>query len=175
MGGETMVRSMVVLGTSHRLQGAQNYKGSVNVSAYSTLVENLISTKRLDFIFEEASGTGPTHASKLAGAYPYLDVDPSPQNRKTHGLAEHACSSFIPIDLDDPNMSRDAYVLEYVQEQEQREEFWLRRIVEQNFSRGLMICGHLHTLSFAFRLRLAKFDVESLAYIPYHRLCSNGG
>jgi hypothetical protein len=172
--GESMARSIVVFATSHRLQGAQHYKGTVNTPSYSKLVNKLISDKAIDFIFEEASGTGPTTAQNLAGSIRYLDIDSRPDERNKHGLPVDSGSLLVPIDPSDPTMSNDYYVWEYVEAQEQRENFWLRRIEEQHFSRGLLICGFIHLLSFSFRLKLAKFDVESLCYVPYHRLCGHG-
>jgi hypothetical protein len=117
-----MARSMVVFGTSHALQGAQNYPGvSVNAASYSKLIEQLISRQTIDFIFEEASGKGPTIVSKLAGHIPYLDVDASPGNPSEPAFTAKTGSVAIPIDPDDPDLSNDFYVWEYVREQAQRE------------------------------------------------------
>jgi hypothetical protein len=170
---KSMTRSVVVFGTSHRLQGAQNYKGSIDAPSYSVLLEQLISDRAIDFIFEEASGCGPTIAQNLAGRIPYLDVDPHPNRRKEHGLSPDTGTGFKPINPNDPDMLNDFFAEQYVEPQAQREEFWLHRIEEQNFSRGLVICGFLHALSLAFKLQSAQFKAESLVYIPYDRLCSH--
>lgn len=162
----------MVFGTSHALQGAQNYPGtSVDSPAYSKLLVQLISNRGIDFIFEEACGKGPTIASKVAGSIPYLDVDPGPEKYRQHDIPEESGSLGIQIDPDDARMSNDFYAWEYTRVQALREDFWLRMIQAQQFRSGLMICGYLHLLSFASRLALAKFDVESLYYMPHHRLC----
>ena len=72
-----MPRHITILGTSHDLQGAEKRKSSVNDPTFSEAIEFLLSGK--DFVFEEASGCGPTIAEKGAheklGPGHYLDVD----------------------------------------------------------------------------------------------------
>src|ERR1700719_2922592 len=82
-------RLIVVLGTSHRLQGAVNSRWqNIDDPSYRRLVEQLISSHRVEVIFEEASGCGPTEAQKIAGLAQicYMDVDPSPDERVRLGM-----------------------------------------------------------------------------------------
>lgn len=116
---------------------------------------------------------GPTIAQGIAGAIPYVDVDLYPGTSKRHDGEVESGSLAIPVDLTDPRLSKDFYSWEFVDRQAEREEFWLQRIEERKFSSGLIICGYVHLLSFAFRLKAAKFDVECLCYMPYRRLCGH--
>lgn len=167
-----MARSIVVFGTSHALQGAANYPGkSVSSPGYSRLIQQLVKNRGIDCIFEEASGKGPTIASNLAGSIPYLDVDASRENPGEPVFKAETGSLGIPIDPGDSSMSDDFYAWEFVKAQNMRENIWLQRIETQHFGSGLMICGYLHLLSFASKLMHAKFDVNSLYYMPHHRLC----
>jgi hypothetical protein len=166
--------SILVFGTSHRLQGAACYPGiPVAAAPYSKLLGDLISSRSVDFIFEEASGMGPTTAQYLAGAIPYMDVDLSPITSKRHDASVESGSLGVPVDSTDPTMLQDFYWWEFVDRQAEREEFWLQRIDEKEFANGLMICGFAHLLSFAFRLRAAGFEVECLCYVPHPRLCDH--
>jgi hypothetical protein len=70
-------------------------------------------------------------------------------------------------------MSKDFYWWEYVDRQAEREAFWLQRIKEQEFLSGLMICGYVHLLRFAFRLKSAQYGVESACYMPHRRRCDH--
>jgi hypothetical protein len=169
-----VTRSILVFGTSHRLQGAACYPGvSVQAPPYSKLLGDMISSRSVDFIFEEASGMGPTTAQYLASAIAYVDVDLVPGTSKRHDAGIESGSPCIPIDPTDPTMSKDVYWWEYVDPQAEREKFWLQRIEEREFTNGLMICGFAHLLSFAFRLRAAGFEVECLCYMPHPRLCDH--
>ena len=165
------MRSIVVLGTSHRLQGAVNSKWqSIDDPSYRRLVEQLISSYRVEIIFEEASGCGPTEAQKIAdlAQIRYMDVDPSPDERVRLGMRPKPPSADgIPID----EMGQDWYSLDDVEAQDQRENHWLREIKESDFNCGLLICGYTHGLSLAFRFRAAGFRAESVDYLPHHKLC----
>jgi hypothetical protein len=171
---EFVARSILVFGTSHRLQGAACFPGTPVVAApYSKLLRDMISSRSVDFVFEEASGMGPTTAQYLAGAIPYVDVDLSPNSSKRHDAGVESGSLGVPVDPTDPTMLQDFYSWEFVDRQAEREEFWLQRINEQEFASGLMICGFAHLLSFAFRLKATGFEVECLCYVPHPRLCDH--
>jgi hypothetical protein len=49
---------------------------------------------------------------------------------------------------------------------QEREKFWLQQIEKQDFKNALMIRGQNHTLSFAFRLSAAPFNVKAVTYAP---------
>lgn len=165
------MRSIVVLGTSHRLQGAVNSRWqNIDDPSYRRLVEQLISSYRAEIIFEEATGCGPTEAQKIAGLAQirYTDIDPSPDERVRLGMRPKPPSADgIPID----ERGQDWYSLDDVEAQDQRENHWLREIKESDFNCGLLICGYLHTLSLAFRFQAAGFRAEALGYLPHHKLC----
>jgi hypothetical protein len=117
-----MPRYITILGTSHDLQGAEKRKSSVNDPTFSEAIEFLLSGK--DFVFEEASGCGPTIAEESAheklGPGHYLDVDPSRAHRERYGIGDTGGQP-IPIDFLHPV---DGYLCpEYDLEQEKRETF----------------------------------------------------
>lgn len=143
-------------------------KGTENLpdSNFSKLLEGQMRDKRLDFIFEEASGLGPTTAEKLAlsrwGQNHYLDVDPSPEERPQHGIPKETRKPFW---IDHRNSGDSAY-RQLLDAHIKREEFWLRRVKGTDFCKALMVCGIAHMLSFSFRLRADCFDVEAVSYEP---------
>jgi hypothetical protein len=164
--------SVVVLGTSHQLQGIQNLPSSIADPDYTDLVAQLICAHRIDSIFEEASGLGPTTAQGLAqslGPNRYLDIDPPREERHKFGIAQETDSPQL-IDPGDPSKSREIARWASVGEHDKREELWLRRVLEHDFANALIICGHFHTLSFAFRLRSAEFETKACHYMPHHKL-----
>lgn len=165
---------MILLGTSHRLQGAE--KGSYNVADpdYETLIEQFCRNFSVDFIFEEASGLGPTFAEKFAleriGPNRYKDIDPSVKQRKKLGFALETGKDYR---IGRPNLDTGHWGYgreELIDAQEQRECFWLPFIREQAFSQVLLICGQAHLLSFAFRLKAENLDVKAYSYMPYKLL-----
>jgi hypothetical protein len=159
-------RRIVVLGTDHRLQGSPNYPRSVTDPGYSKMLMEIISEASVDFIFEEASGRGQTVASRLADLRPsilYRDIDPPPEVRHEFGIVSSTGQPF-PINIS---------AKEKVEEDVQREELWARRIADQDFKSGLIICGCSHTLSIAFKLRSAGLTVTFRLYLPYDALCSH--
>jgi hypothetical protein len=168
------IGKLVVLGTSHQLQGT-NFLRSIDDECYRDLVEQLILEHKIDFIFEEAAGRVPTHAETLAKALAepirHMDLDPSKDEREKHGLSRETGGGYV-VDLwqAPPCIGR----VEHVDEHAAREEFWLKRIRGEGFSSGLVICGQAHSLSFAFRLSNAGFEVENcIEYMPYARLCGH--
>jgi hypothetical protein len=46
---------------------------------------------------------------------------------------------------------------------------WLKRIQQSEFNSALVICGLVHLLSFAFRIRDAKFSVQAINYANWQR------
>lgn len=156
---------IVILGTSHRVQGSPMFPNSVDDPEYPQKLKLIISEKSIDFVFEEASGCGTTTAARLVGSggpIRYLDVDPHPSVAHEFGIVTAAGNAF-PV-----NISKT----ELVEEQVKREELWVKRIVETDFRNGLLICGYLHTLSMAFRFKNAGLGVTYDYYIPHEQLCS---
>jgi hypothetical protein len=160
-----MSRFVIVLATHHELQGAEKRSGNVDDPFYAELLEQLVDAEGLDFIFEEATGFGPTIAEKLSlaklGAKRYLDVDPSRDEREKFG---------IPMRTNNPFMigtPPDATFADWQSHEvhAKREELWIQRMTEREFKKSLMICGIAHGLSFTFRLQSAKFTVKTATYM----------
>jgi hypothetical protein len=127
----------------------------------------------VNFVFEEATGRGPSIAEELVGSshrrVQYLDFDPTPDERPMHGIAKVVGGGW-PID---PCNSLDACETSTVEEQRKREELWLERVLSNPFDKALVIVGLAHGLSFAFRLTSNGISVtESQNYIPYSKLCT---
>jgi hypothetical protein len=169
-----LTKTVILLGTAHRLQGAKKGSSNIDDPDYSILIEQLCSTFAIDFIFEEASGLGPTIAEKFAletiGPNRYKDIDPNVEARKKLGIGSHSGKDYrigrLNFDTNHWGYGRE----ELVDVQEKREYFWLPFIREQEFSRALLICGQAHLLSFAFRLKGEDFDVRAYSYMPYKLL-----
>jgi hypothetical protein len=162
-------KSAIVLAVPHQLQGP-GFAAFINDPAYRELVGGLI--RGVDFVFEEAAGRGPSIAEELAKSLlepgRYLDIDPPKDQRTKHGLAE-ATGGTEPIDV---FRLPDTYRWELVDEHRKREELWLQRILDKSFSRGLVICGTAHGLSFAFRLGCAGIGAPQVCdYTPHDKLC----
>jgi len=162
----TASKRVFVFGTSHRVQGSPHFPESVDDPGYTVRLNEIISEQSIDGIFEEASGYGQTTASRLVeslSSIRYLDVDPHPDLRKLSGI----------VDTNGQPFPKNLSVEQMIEEQVQREELWCKRIVEQDFKSGLVICGFLHTLSVAFRLRVVGYGVMFDHYIPHDLLCSH--
>jgi hypothetical protein len=164
-----MIRKLIVLGIAHQIQG-KNFPGYVDDPAYKDLVQEYIGL--VDFVFEEATGNGPSIAEDCAkphsGPRRYLDVDPCPKDRTALGIAE--CTSFAPCH---PEFSKHVppHSGELIDEHLKREKLWLDRIQAVNFEKALFICGIAHSFSFACRLKRAGFGVEVYHYLPFEKLC----
>ena len=160
---------MRLLAVPHQLQGP-NFRGYIKDSSYSQLVGDFIKNG-IDFVFEEASGHGPTIAEECADALlgigHYSDIDPSRSERLTLGIAETLTG--LPVDACNSN---DMYTYHYIEEHRKREELWLHKIQVQPFEKALLICGLAHILSVAFRLLSAGVSVEVNDYLPYDKLCT---
>ena len=156
---------MFVLGTSHNVQGSPSFPNGVDDPGYPQVLRAIIPVESIDFIFEEPSGCGRTTAQRLADSLRtirYLDIDPHPAVAHEFGIVRITGQAF-PGNINDE---------ERVEEQSKREELWCKRIVEQHFKSGLVVCGYLPILSFAFRLRSAGFGVKYDQYIPHEKLCT---
>jgi hypothetical protein len=163
-------RLVIVLGTSHALQMAENRADreyNVDDPLYTKLIQRFTKCFGIpvDSIFEEASGCGPTAAEKLARdlGLKYVDVDPPPGRRHLYGLCSETGES-----LDEPF---DLVRRTFADRQSDRERFWAERIRKEQFQSALMICGLLHTLSLSEKLISAGFEVFSYCYAPHDRLC----
>ncbi len=140
-----------MLGTSHRPTGVDRGTMNIDDPNYLLLVQQLVIEKAADFIFEEATGFGPTTAERLAlahlGPKHYLDVDPPRNMGQEFGISTDTGEPYSigpPPDLDFANW-------EFVEVHRVRETNWLQKIKDQEFKKALMICGIVHMLSFAFR------------------------
>jgi hypothetical protein len=164
MGGH-----IIVFGTSHNLQGPENapHRKTIDDPTYDYLVSELLEGK--DFVFEEASGMGPTKAERLTlrhlGPDRYLDVDPHADRRDEFGIGKTGASREIEASNPDP------LVVVFQDEQAKRELLWLKKIAEKKCHNALFICGYLHTLSMAFRLDSAGYEVQTYYYTPFRKLC----
>jgi hypothetical protein len=160
-----MSRLVIVLSTQHELQGAKKRVGNVEDPMYAELLEQLVVTEGLDFIFEEATELGPTTAENVSinsiGPNHYLDVDPPKSQRQKLG---------IPPDTNKPYLIGSPPDVAFADWQFQevhakREELWVQRMMEREFEKALMICGLGHGLSLAFRLQSAGFTVKAMTYM----------
>jgi hypothetical protein len=171
-----MSQSVYILSILHQLQGPK-FDGYVKDPSYQRLVNHLV--RQADFVFEEAAGRSPsvaqTSADRILGSGHYLDVDPPPDERQQYGIAKKTGEDF-PIDPSQlcSDVTPDICHCALVDEHRKREEEWLRRILDQHFEKGLMICGFSHGLSFAFRLQSAGFnDVGLSQYLPHWKVCGH--
>jgi hypothetical protein len=163
-----VTRSVLVLGILHELQGPDFYN-YVEDRSYPKLLETAMSG--VDFVFEEASGQGPSiaegAAAAILGAERYLDIDPSADERPQYGIPRVTASGF-PID---PPDSSDSCCTVDHDAQRLREEEWVRRIKGREFQKALVIVGIAHSLSLQRRLSEAGFSVKLWAYEPHAKLC----
>ena len=166
---EPVTRCVQVVAVPHQLQGP-GFHGYVKDESFSDWLEGFI-RNGVDFVFEEASGRGPSIAQELAdsalGPDHYLDIDPSREERPKYGLAKDSGSGG-PID---PMNSTDVYEQSDVEQQRKREELWEKRIQAKTFKQGLVVCGTAHALSVAFRLKVPGVEVEVYTYTPHGKLC----
>lgn len=160
---------VTVLATLHVVQGAEKRLGNVDDPMYVSLLNKLMLSEGVDFIFEEASGLGPTIAERLAlDQLPfgrYMDIDPARNERQDFG---------IPSNSSEPHMIGAPPSVAFANWQvldvhAKREELWLARMRQRKFESALVICGLVHLLSFAFRLREADFSVQAINYANWQR------
>jgi hypothetical protein len=164
-----MMPRVTVLATLHVLQGAEKRVGNVHDPMYLALLNKLMISESVDFIFEEASGLGPTIAEKLAlerlAFGHYVDLDPARSERAEFG---------IPTNSSEPNMIGSPPTVAFANWQvlevhAKREELWLKRMQQRKFESSLVICGLVHLLSFAFRLQDANYSVQAINYANWQR------
>jgi hypothetical protein len=166
-----MDRHLVVLGTDHALQGSENIPvdKKINDPTYRVLVEKLIKDYYVDCIFEEASGCGPTTASKVKRTgVEYFDVDPPGPERKSNGIPEGLLiENYAIYEINAPHRPRtEPFATQKKLDTELgRERVWVERIHKQHFKNGLMICGAAHTFSVARRLVDSGFSVDVIVYM----------
>jgi len=160
---------VTVLATLHVFQGAEKRLGNVHEPVYLELLNKLMLSEQVDFIFEEASGLGPTIAEKLAlEKLPfghYVDIDPARNDRPAFG---------IPFSSAEPNMIGNPPTVAFANWQildvhARREKLWVERIQQRRFESALAICGLVHLLSFAFRLQEANYSVQAINYANWQR------
>src|SRR6266480_4401145 len=120
-------RLVIVLATQHELQGAEKRSGNVDDPLYPVLLEELVDAERLDFIFEEVTGLGPTIASKLSqtklGTNRYLDVDPSLDEREKFGIRRVTNNPFMIGSPPDAAFAD----WQFHEVHAKREELWIQR------------------------------------------------
>jgi hypothetical protein len=160
---------VTVLATLHVVQGAEKRLGNVHDPMYVALLNKLMISEGVDFIFEEASGLGPTIAEKLAlEQLPfghYVDIDPAKGERPDFG---------IPSNSSEPNMIGAPPTVAFANWQlldahAKREELWAERVQQHEFKSALVIVGLVHLLSFAFRLQNVNFSVQAINYANWQR------
>lgn len=160
---------VTVLATLHILQGAEKRVGNVHDPIYVALLNKLMTSEEVDFIFEEASGLGPTFAEKLAleklAFGHYVDMDPARGERAEFGIPAH---SNEPHMIGEPPSVAFAN-WQLLDAQAKREELWIRRMQQHEFRSALVICGLVHLLSFSFRLQEAKYSVQAINYANWQR------
>jgi len=159
-----MSRKVVLLGTYHQLQGT-NFSGYVENPSYTKVVSDLIRFDKVDFIFEECSGHGPSIAENLAaqlGPGRYLDIDPCRAERTKLGIPEEV-EHCDPVD---PMESSDVLCEQDLNGHRLREELWMQRISAEDFKVGLAICGIAHLLSLGFRLQKSGFEAKVVQHKP---------
>src|SRR5580704_5534156 len=116
-----MAKSILVLSVPHEVQG-QGFRDYLPDQSYSQLIADVIKHGGVDFVFEEARGIEPSIAKNLSvsflGPGHYLDVDvPLNEREKSDDVKRIAPEPLFP--------RRWGYAL--VQEQEQREQDWIKR------------------------------------------------
>src|ERR1700722_2314823 len=139
-----MTPLVTVLATLHVVQGAEKRFGNVHDPMYVALLEKLMISEGVDFIFEEASGLGPTIAEKLAvERLPfghYVDIDPSRNERLDFGISTNSS---------EPNMIGAPPSVAFANWQildvhAKREDLWLQRIQQRKFASALVVFGLVH-------------------------------
>jgi hypothetical protein len=61
-------RPVLLLATLHEFQGFPGFQGSVEDPSYASGIESCIRSVRIDFVFEEAAGLGPSTAEQRANS-----------------------------------------------------------------------------------------------------------
>jgi hypothetical protein len=166
-------KNFVILGVNHKVQGDLERPGTFEDPDYLDLLTVIIQTNNIDFVGEEGT-SNPTYAQKIAkellGEGHHQNVDPLVgAEREALGIE----STGRMLSFQNPLGNEYGVWCEVVAEQEKREEIWVDRLIEKTAVSGLLICGHLHTLSVAFRLRDRGFEVNARVYLPLNKLCGH--
>jgi hypothetical protein len=165
-------RYFIVLGTDHRLQGAEKRLEPPNINdpSYSALVRDTVSFHSVDFVFEEASMKGPTTAKRIADELniPYCDVDLDEKTRGEAGMEGSTGQIIAPEYLTKNDRPEHGSVRSHrISAQMQREEYWVNQIQSKpDFQNGLLVCGYMHLLSMGTRLAGCGFCVTAWSYLP---------
>ena len=157
------MQKLIVLGTYHNVQGLKNFRGSLPDPDYKPILEYLKQKHDVDFIFEEATGHGPSVASDMA-AGGYFDIDSETTDEALSHFPED--SHTLVLEILDKFRVQEIPTKLGLTVQELRESTWVTKIKAQQFKTGLVICGVMHTLSIAFRLNAEGFGVEAYCYEP---------
>jgi hypothetical protein len=166
-----MPAQITILGTCHDVQGLDKWKGrKIGEKDYQEILLGRLQDK--DFLFEEATGLGPSIAERLAekklGIGHYFDIDPPLLRRSAHGIPNETGNCF-PLD---PFDDYTEFLCEsFVETHEKREDLWVRYVQDQSFENALLVCGQMHLLSMAFRLRSAGYQVTAFLYMPWQQFC----
>jgi hypothetical protein len=162
------MRKLIIFGTYHEVTGLRNFRKNVIDPDYKTIIEALKQVHEVDFIFEEATGFGPSVASEVAVGR-YLDIDSESTEQALSLFSEDSENQFLPEILGKSRLQQTATKLGLTV-QNWREQCWVAKIKAQQFKTGLVICGVVHSLSIAFRLQSEGFEVEAYCYEPIERL-----
>jgi hypothetical protein len=157
------MQKLIVLGTYHNVQGLKNFGRSLTDPDYKPILEYLKQKHDVDFIFEEATGHGPSIASDMA-AGGYLDIDSETTDEALSHFPED--SHTLVLEILHKFRVQEIPTKLGLTVQEWRESTWVTKIKAQQFKTGLVICGVVHTLSIAFRLKAEGFGVEAYCYQP---------
>jgi hypothetical protein len=162
------MKKLMIFGTYHQVQGVQGAEHFKNINDpdYKTLLEELMQLHDVKFIFEEASGYGPSIASEMISDDFYVDMDSEP----TPQFSELPETMYYPKS----RVQETAFKIG-LEAQNWRESRWVEKIKAQRFESGLVICGRTHSLSVAFRLQGEGFEVHVYTYEPILRLCVSYG
>ncbi len=165
------MKKLIIFGTYHEVQGVQGVESFKNIDDpdYKTLLEELMALHKVDFIFEEASGYGPSVASEMT-TLPYLDMDSETTDEALSKFPEPPQALFRTR----TKVQETAQKLG-LECQDWRESCWVRKIKAEQFETGLVICGRTHSLSIAFRLQTEGYEVHVYTYEPIKRLCVSYG
>jgi hypothetical protein len=142
---------VVILGTDHRLQGAEKRSGNIDDPDYRSLVEQLTTQFSIDFVFEEVTALGPTFAEKFTsarlGSDSYRDIDPARELRPGFGIPTKTGDTYWigGPDLDSGHWG--CALEEFVDAHTKREQLWLSFIKETEFKSALVIVGEVHGLN----------------------------
>lgn len=162
------MQKLIIFATYHDVMGLRNFRKNVSDPDYKTILEALMQVHDVDFIFEEASGHGPSVASEMATGG-YLDIDSETTEQTLSVFSEDSETHFLPEVLGKSRLQQTATKLGLTV-QNWREGCWVTKMKAQQFKTGLVICGVAHSLSIAFRLQAEGFDVEAYRYEPIKRL-----